>query len=93
MLDASITLLKGQEDLNNMVVNKNTRINEILNAYPEAMKFFNEKQMSCGSCFAVKFDTLENGALMHGMEVTTLIGQLEQFLQALPTRVSSNQHK
>ena len=93
MLDASITLLKGQEDLNDMVVNKNTRINEILNAYPEAMKFFNEKQMSCGSCFAVKFDTFENGALMHGMEVTTLIGQLEQFLQALPTRVSSTQHK
>jgi hypothetical protein len=27
------------------------------------------------------------------MEVTTLIGQLEQFLQALPTRVSSTQHK
>jgi hybrid cluster-associated redox disulfide protein len=87
ILDASITLLNGQEDLNNMVVNANTRINEILNAYPEAMKFFNEKQMSCGSCFAVKFDTLENGALMHGMEVTTLISQLEQFLQALPTRV------
>ena len=93
MLDASITLLKGQEDLNNMVVNKNTRINEILNAYPEAMKFFNEKQMSCGSCFAVKFDTLENGALMHGMEVNTLIGQLEQFLKALPSPVSSTQHK
>ena len=45
MLDASITLLKGQEDLSDMVVNKNTRINEILNAYPEAMKFFNEKQI------------------------------------------------
>ena len=93
MLDASITLLEGQGDFNDMVVNKNTRINEILNAYPEAMKFFNEKQMSCGSCFAVKFDTLENGALMHGMEVTTLIDQLEQFLQALPTSVSPAQHK
>jgi len=93
MLDANITLLKGQGDLNNMVVNKNTRINEILNAYPEAMKFFDEKQMSCGSCFAVKFDTLENGALMHGMEVTTLISQLEHFLQALPTHVSPIQHK
>ena len=93
MLDANITLLKGQGDLNNMVVNKNTRINEILNAHPEAMKFFNEKKMSCGSCFAVKFDTLENGALMHGMEVTTLIVQLEQFLQALPTHVASTKHK
>ena len=76
-----------------MIVNKDTRINEILNAYPEAIKFFNEKQMSCGSCFAVKFDTLENGALMHGLEVTTLISQLEQFLQDLPARMTTTQPK
>lgn len=93
MLDASITSLKGQEDLNDMVVNKNTTINEILNAYPEAMRFFNERQMACGSCFAVKFDTLENGALMHGMEVSTLIEQLEQFLNTLPTPIASAQNK
>ncbi len=64
-----------------MIVTKNTTINEILSTHPEAMRFFNEKQMSCGSCFAVKFDTLENGALMHGLEVNTLIDQLEQFLK------------
>jgi hybrid cluster-associated redox disulfide protein len=68
-----------------MIVDKNTTINEILNTYPEAMRFFNEKKMSCGSCFAVKFDTLENGALMHGMEVTTLISQLKHFLHAHAT--------
>ncbi len=76
-----------------MIVDKNTTINEILHAYPEAMKFFNEKQMACGGCFSVKFDTLENGALMHGMEVSALISQLEQFLQALPIRIASAQHK
>jgi len=76
-----------------MIVNKNTTINEILNAYPGAVRFFSEKQMSCGSCFAVNFDTLENGALMHGMEVATLIRQLEQFLQSLPTHTASTQHE
>ena len=76
-----------------MIINKNTTINEILNAYTEAMRFFKEKQMACGSCFAVKFDTLENGALMHGMEVNTLIGQLEQFLKTLPIPIASAQHK
>jgi uncharacterized protein YuzB (UPF0349 family) len=49
--------------------------------------------MACGSCFAVKFDTLENGALMHGMEVNTLIDQLEQFLKTLPIPIASAQHK
>ena len=76
-----------------MDVNKNTTINEILNAYPEAVRFFNERQMSCSSCFAVNFDTLENGALMHGLEVHTLIDQLKQFLKTLPTPVSSTGHK
>ena len=76
-----------------MDIGKNTTINEILNTYPEAMRFFNERQMACGSCFAVKFDTLENGALMHGMEVNTLIGQLEQFLKTLPTPITSAQNK
>ena len=80
----------GQEDLD---IGKNTTINEILNTYPEAMRFFNERQMACGSCFAVKFDTLENGALMHGMEVNTLIGQLEEFLKTLPTPIASAQNK
>ena len=79
--------------MNDMVVNKNTRINEIQNAYPEAMRFFNEKKMSCGSCFAVKFDTLENGALMHGMEVPILIEQLQQFLKALPAPTASKEDK
>jgi hybrid cluster-associated redox disulfide protein len=76
-----------------MDVNKNTTINEILNVHPEAMRFFDDKQMACGSCFAVKFDTLENGALMHGMEVNTLIDQLEQFLKTLPIPIASAQHK
>jgi hybrid cluster-associated redox disulfide protein len=76
-----------------MDINKNSKINDILNAYPEANRFFNEKQMACGSCFAVNFDTLENGALMHGMEVNILIGQLEQFLKTLPTPIASIQPK
>ncbi len=76
-----------------MDINKNTTINEILNAYPEAKKFFNEKEMACSSCFAVKFDTLESGALMHGMEVNALIDQLNLFLKTLPTPIVSLQQK
>jgi hybrid cluster-associated redox disulfide protein len=76
-----------------MDIKKSTTINEILNVYPEANRFFNEKQMACGSCFAVKFDTLENGALMHGMEVNTLIDQLDKFLKTLPTPIASTQKK
>ncbi len=63
-----------------MLINKDTRINDIISAYPGAMKFFADLNMSCSQCFAVKFDTLENGALMHGMDVNVLIDKLNRFL-------------
>ena len=73
-----------------MLVTKQTTINDIISAYPEAMRFFNGLQMSCGSCFAVKFDTLENGALMHGMDVDVLIKQLNQFISSLPVTIKAD---
>ena len=65
-----------------MLITKQTTINEIIIAYPEAMQFFEGLKMSCGSCFAVKFDTLESGALMHGMDVNDLIARLNQFISS-----------
>ena len=76
-----------------MVVNKNSTINEILSAYPDAKRFFNERDMACTSCFAVNFDTLENGALMHGMEVSSLIDELNNFLKTQPTPIISAQQR
>ncbi len=76
-----------------MEINKNSKINEILSNYPEARRFFNEREMACGSCFAVNFDTLEKGALMHGLEVSVLIDQLNNFLKTLPTPIASLQQR
>ena len=76
-----------------MIIHKDSTINDIISAYPEAMKFFNDLNMACSSCFAVKFDTLQNGALMHGMEVNTLIEKLNRFIKSLPAPVSSSAQK
>ena len=73
-----------------MLITKQTTINEIIVTHPDTMRFFEGLQMSCGSCFAVKFDTLESGALMHGMDVNVLIKQLDQFISSLPTNVRPN---
>lgn len=67
-----------------MIIEKNTTINEIISAHPETVKFFSDLKMSCSGCFAVNFDTVENGALMHGMDVNALIKQLDQFIRSLP---------
>ena len=76
-----------------MVIHKNSTIKEILSTYPDAKKFFNEREMACSSCFAVNFDTLEKGALMHGLEANTLVCELNNFLKTLPTPISTLQQK
>ena len=76
-----------------MVINKNSTIKEILSAYPEAKKFFNNREMACSSCFAVNFDTLEKGALMHGLETNALVEELNNFLKTLPTPIASLQQR
>ena len=70
-----------------MLITKQTTIEEIISSCPETVKFFNDLQMGCGSCFAVKFDTLENGALMHGMDVNDLITRLNQFVSSCSTSI------
>ena len=70
-----------------MLITKQTTIEQVISSCPEAVKFFNDLQMSCGSCFAVKFDTLENGALMHGMDVDDLITRLNQFVSSCSTSI------
>ncbi|NIQ03243.1 MAG: DUF1858 domain-containing protein [Nitrospinaceae bacterium] len=72
---------------------KESTINEIISVYPEAVKFFNDLNMSCGTCFAVNFDTLENGALMHGMDVNSLVDRLNRFIRTLPQPTAGAQQK
>ena len=76
-----------------MVIHKNSTIKEILSTYPDAKKFFNEREMACSSCFAVNFDTLEKGALMHGLEANSLVDELNNFLKTLPTPIAPLQEK
>ena len=76
-----------------MVIHKNSTIKEILSTYPDAKKFFNDREMACSSCFAVNFDTLEKGALMHGLEANTLVDELNNFLKTLPTPIALLQEK
>lgn len=76
-----------------MIIKKDTKINSIISAYPETVKFFTDLEMSCSGCFAVNFDTLENGALMHGMDVNVLIDKLNRFIRTLPEPASTTVSK
>ena len=45
--------------------------------------------MAYSSCFAANFDTLEKGTLMHGLEANTLVDELNNLWETLPTPIAS----
>jgi hypothetical protein len=49
--------------------------------------------MAYSSCFAANFDTLEKGELMHGLEANTLVDELNNLWETLPTPIASLQQR
>lgn len=59
-----------------MEVNKNMKIADILRSNPNATDVFKKYNMGCISCLGIQNETLEKGALMHGIDVYILIKEL-----------------
>lgn len=49
-------------------IGKDTGIEEIIEGNPEMNEVLYEYGLYCGNCFAAGWDTLEEGAKMHGLE-------------------------
>jgi hybrid cluster-associated redox disulfide protein len=63
-------------------INKDMTIGEIIELVPEAgpliQKYFHG---GCYQCPAMKLETLEMGAMLHGHDIDVLIAELEKLLQ------------
>ncbi|MPM87834.1 hypothetical protein SDC9_134934 [bioreactor metagenome] len=60
-------------------INKNSNLAELIQKNPDANELLLEYGLYCGNCFAAGFDTLEQGAQLHGMtdeEVEELVEYL-----------------
>ncbi len=57
-------------------INKDMTIAEILQQYPKSREVFIARKMGCTMCFASALETLEQVALMHGIEVQKLVEEL-----------------
>ena len=65
-------------------INKEMTIQEIIELYPETMEIIMEYQLSCVGCGAAGFETIEQGALGHGMseeEVGMLVRDVNKVIQ------------
>ncbi len=51
-------------------------IGEALQAHPKAIEVFNKYHMGCFSCMGATAESVESGALMHGIDLDALMSDL-----------------
>jgi hybrid cluster-associated redox disulfide protein len=61
-------------------VTKDMSITEIVSKYPDSVPVFMEHGMGCLGCAAARFESLEQGAMAHGIDVDSLINALNKAL-------------
>lgn len=63
-------------DEKKMHITKDMGINDIFIKYPETVPVFQDHGLHCIGCFAASFETLEQGAAAHGMDIKKLVEDL-----------------
>lgn len=61
-----------------ILVNKKMSFGEIINRYPEAGEILMENGMHCFGCSMAMYETLEQGALMHGINPDKLVEKINK---------------
>jgi len=62
--------------LSDKPITKDTSIAEVIRICPRAGEIFDRYNMGCFVCMAASSETIEEGALMHGMDVQAIVDEL-----------------
>jgi len=57
-------------------IKKDMSVQDILTKYPETISVFQDHGLHCIGCFAAAFETLEQGAMAHGLDIDKLLNDL-----------------
>ena len=64
-----------------MKITKDMKIDEVLKKYPEIVVVFTKHGFHCIGCAAASFESIEQGALAHGVDVEKLIKDLNKTVE------------
>ena len=70
--------------MKNKQVNKDTSIEELMMADPAMNDVLYEYGLYCGNCFAAGYDTIADGAKIHGLENE----EIDELIQELNKKLS-----
>ena len=59
-------------------VTKDTRISDLLGAYPQTADVFSSHGLGCFVCLGASMETVEEGALMHNLDADAIIEELNR---------------
>ncbi len=62
-------------------VNKNMSIAEVVMKWPETAGAFMENGLHCYGCAAARFETIEQGAMAHGVDPDKLIEDINKSIK------------
>ncbi len=62
-------------------ITKEMTFNEVLRAYPDTVKVLRKYGMNCFGCLGAEAESLEYGAVAHGVDLGSLLKDLNEVLQ------------
>ncbi len=65
-----------------MKITKEMNITEVVAKYPETVEVFLYAGMGCFGCMAARFESIEEGAAAHGIDVDALVSALNEIVEA-----------
>ena len=62
------------------MIDKEMKIEDVLRRYPQAIPVFERFGIDCAQCQLSEFENLEHGARVHGIDLATLLKELNESL-------------
>ena len=63
-------------------INKDMTFNEVLRAYPDTVKVFRKYGMNCFGCLGAEEESIEYGAIAHGVDTDSLLDDLNKVMKS-----------
>ena len=63
-----------------MTITKDIKIEEVVSQYPETMMVFMKHGLHCVGCHVSAFESIEDGAIAHGINVDALVADLNKVI-------------
>ncbi|MBE0522658.1 MAG: DUF1858 domain-containing protein [Candidatus Methanoperedenaceae archaeon] len=65
-----------------MTITKDMKIEEVVTEYPESMMVFMKHGLHCVGCHVSAFESIEEGATVHGINVDALVEDLNKVVSS-----------